>query len=221
MGDDIIISGYGNDQNFADIEISIDSIVDELGHDIIISGKGDDFNSADIDESFNFNTFNIPGNDLIISGEGNDINIGGHGRDIFLCGPGYDIILDFNPEEGDIQAGCENINDSSYPDEYEERDNYYYNNEYVAENEYEDYSGYQNNYNEYNSNNYDYSYSEQSPDKYQNQQYYPDYGYQQCIIISELDKLDKETAFMFYDAIQQQYGDIENLCKILQDFTYY
>ena len=29
------------------------------------------------------------------------------------------------------------------------------------------------------------------------------------------------TAFVFYDAIQQQYGDIENLCKILQDFTYY
>jgi hypothetical protein len=44
---------------------------------------------------------------------------------------------------------------------------------------------------------------------------------QQCIIFSELDKLDKETAHMFYDAIQQQYGDIENLCKILQEFTYY
>ena len=138
-------------------------------------------------------------------------NIGGKGRDIFLCGPGYDIILDFNPAEGDIQAGCENVYGSSHHNKYEEMNNYYYNNdEYVAENEYEDYSEYdkvsyddESNYNNLNNNNYGYSYAEQSPDKYQ-QQYYPDYESQQCIIISELDKLDKETAYMFYDAIQQQ-----------------
>jgi hypothetical protein len=52
-------------------------------------------------------------------------------------------------------------------------------------------------------------------------QYYPDYGYQQCVIISELDRLNKKSAQIFYDVIQQQYGDIEDLCKILEEYNYY
>ena len=98
-GDDIIVSGEGDDDNEGDTLDGTGS-----GNDVIISGEGSDNNGGDAVDGQG------SGDDVIVSGEDDDTNTGSGGRDIFVCGDGEgDTVTDFNEDEGDIATpDCEN-----------------------------------------------------------------------------------------------------------------
>jgi Ca2+-binding RTX toxin-like protein len=75
-----------------------DDTMDGAGcNDILLGGSGDDEISGGDDS------------DKVLGQGGDDTLTGGSGRDILVCGSGEDTVTDFNPYEGDIQAGCENV----------------------------------------------------------------------------------------------------------------
>jgi Ca2+-binding RTX toxin-like protein len=103
FGDDVIVSGGGDDFNVGDTDVS-----DGSGDDIIVSGEGNDENYGDANPEFGDGS----GNDVIVSGEEGDTNTGNGGRDIFVCGEGEaDTVTDYNEEEeGHIATpDCENV----------------------------------------------------------------------------------------------------------------
>ncbi|SHE74630.1 Hemolysin-type calcium-binding repeat-containing protein [Lampropedia hyalina DSM 16112] len=98
-GDDVIVSGNGND--ILRGNAGNDSLSSGAGNDILYGGTGNDVlnggSGADL-------LFGGAGNDVLIGGEGFDVLSGGSGADQFTYESsnfGWDVITDFSRAQGD------------------------------------------------------------------------------------------------------------------------